>query len=155
MRRAKILELSLVPLLFGCSATHDETSIRVHAGAPARFTLAIADHPERNEFSVRIVSEDDRDLCLPVDDWPDSRGRLTAGADIARVRLSSGEVRPMVSGISTYCPGGCGTVRIKAGSVLAGVVSYDVFGLWNAPESSAEKTLEMEVAPFVCGASAS
>ena len=120
MRRIRVVVLFLVSLLFGCSATRDESSTRVDAGAPARFTLAIADHPERNEFSVRIVSEDDRDLCLPVDDWPDSRGRLTEGADIARVRLSSGEVRPMVSGISTYCPGGCGTVRIKAGSVLAG-----------------------------------
>jgi uncharacterized protein YceK len=152
MRRTKVVVLLLVSLLSGCSATRDGASTRVDPSAPARFKFAIADQPERNEFSVRLVSEDDRDLCLPVEEWPNARGQLSAGADRARVRLSSGEVRPMVSGVSMYCPGGCGTVRIKAGSALAGVVTYDVFGLWNPAEASAEKILEMEVAPSVCGA---
>jgi hypothetical protein len=140
----------LLGLLAGCSAIKHGAIPAVDSNMPARFTFEVKDSPDRKEFILRVVSEDDRDLCLPIEEWPNKTGQLSAGVDRAQVRLSTGELRQMLSGISMYCPGGCGTVRIGARSVLASAVSYDVFGLWQEAEISDRKILEMEVVPSVC-----
>jgi len=150
MNEGRVIAFCVILLLAGCSSIGRGAVPIVDLDDPARFSFTVRDSRESREFIVEIVSQDDRDLCLPVEEWPNKLGQLSAGVDRAQVRFSSGELRSMVSGISMYCPGGCGSVRIRARSALAAAVSYDVFGLWLDSEISDRKMLEMELSPSVC-----
>ena len=131
----------------GCS-----TSSIPHAemqAAPPLFQVDSVDIPEKKQFELVLRSNDSRRICLSVDQWPNSAGKVNFGSDIAKLQFSSGSINMRDSNFG-YCPGGCGLISIEPASEIRATIPYSEFGDPSAIEKLSNKQLIYTIVPRYC-----
>jgi len=136
----------LIALAFALSSC----SPKVIRPTEDRFHLLVAPNDARNRFDITFSSEDQRPLCIPVENWPDSSGRFTVENSDVSLQIDADIILSRSPLMSTYCPGGCGYHRIESMEELRGFVAYDAFGDPAQIAAAPQKRLDFDVFPIYC-----
>ena len=132
-------------LMIGC--TNAWTIVPV---SPDELTLEIVDEPDRLQFSILLTSSASKEICLSREGWP-SRGGHTSYGTEARLVIDNGKRTIAAREVDFgYCPGGCGTFRLKEGETLEGHILYESFGDVDSIRASEDRRLEFKVTPYYC-----
>lgn len=119
---------------------------------PARdhFHLSIVQNDSQHRFDISLSSAVDRQLCVSVDNWPNSSGYFSVEYSDIALEIGNSSLPSKSPLLSKYCPGGCGFHRIEPRGVLSGFIAYDAFGDPAQIAAAAEKRLTFEVFPIYC-----
>lgn len=139
-----ILLVGLITL--GCSSS---PLINAKPMTSPMFKLETIDIPEQKRFELTLKSLDARQLCLDVEQWPNSIGGVHFGRDIAVLEFDDGSV-PIHDSNFGYCPGGCGTIEVEPNSELRALIPYGQFGDPNEIAKLKNKRLKFSVSPRYC-----
>jgi len=115
---------------------------------PTDFSMVIVDNPARKRFDLTLTSKATEPLCLSKEAWPDEAG-LPLGFDGAALVTSAGTKELLPTG-STYCPDGCGEVRVVPSQSVHGILPYSAFGDEEAIAKDSVRTLFFEAHPYIC-----
>jgi hypothetical protein len=136
----------LVAVCSACASNGTPTSDQT----PPKFSLSVSDKTLERQFNLVFHSDDERNLCFPVEQWPSSAGSLDSGSQ--RAVLVSGEHRmPAFDDNFGYCPGGCGFIRVRPGEELRGRITYSQFGDPKLIAAFGTRTLSFSLYPKICG----
>ena len=115
-----------------------------------RYQLDVQDNPAELRFDIVLKSNDDRFLCVNVEDWPDSNGSLMVDNAELSLRVDGELRRARGKLMSMYCPGGCGELRIAPRGELRGFISYAVFDDPPRIASASSRELVFNEMPSYC-----
>jgi hypothetical protein len=130
----------------GCSSTR---LMEIVLAPPEAFKLSVKDVPEQRHFELVLTSLDPNALCLDVEQWPNSKGGVHFGSDVAVIEHSAGSV-PIRDSNFGYCPNGCGVIRIESSSSIRAIIPYEEFGDPDAVYRLKNRTLRYSIAPRYC-----
>ena len=145
----KLLALFLAFVAVVCAGETPEQSKPAWEG---KFRLQVTDEPANLRFSLVLVSEDRRDLCLEHGAWPDRDGKIETGGDGLFSVLTERET------LKLHAPrlyADCWDspecfIHIKPGESLKAFILYSEFGDPDMIRSRGKRVLKSEVVPSIC-----
>src|ERR1044071_1945958 len=95
-----------------------------------KFRLVVTDEPEKLRFSLILVSEDQRDICVDQSAWPDRDGKIETGGDGLFSIVTERETFKLHEPrLYADCWDGpeC-FIHVRPGDLLRGFILYSEFG---------------------------
>lgn len=131
-------------LLVACA--HTEAGFNF--AAQEDYSLDVFNDTSSQVFRLRLRAVDKR-LCIGRDEWPNSRGQLHMGSQLAYVASATGTYRAKDSNFG-YCSGDSCTIAIQPNQTLTGFISYDEFPGWDWNSDAENGQLNFSVQPRIC-----
>ena len=113
-----------------------------------RYRIEIKDLPRQKRFEVRLISLDDRKLCLRPDRWPNRFGQLDARI-MSAVLQTEDRAYPLLDHRFQFWSGS-EVIVVEPGRELTGFVNYAEFGDPSKIAKLPQRRLNFIVAPFLC-----
>lgn len=132
--------------LASCVASNDQPVIFADQ---REYTLTVSPNGEGQAFEVLLVSKSDTALCLGIDMWPNSLGRLHMGADLAQIEVG-GRAFPARDDNFGYCIGQRCTITIQPRQSLSGRIGFAEFDGWDWRRDLEHSRLNFDVHPLRC-----
>lgn len=112
-----------------------------------KFHIKTENVPQRSEFLVTLVSDDVRNICVSLEQWPRSDGTLHGPAGRAKLVFDDSSLSSANHNFG-HCNQGLCAFVIEPGHQLKGSVSYSNFGDPEAIKQMGEMQLVFEVSPW-------
>lgn len=116
---------------------------------PQDFRVSVVDNPAKKRYDVALASAVGAPLCLSKEGWPAEDGTFPMGYEGAVLTTTTGPLHPKAA-MTTYCPGGCGEVRLEPGQTLRASVAYAAFGDAEVIAVDPVRSLSFPVYPYYC-----
>ena len=116
---------------------------------PRDFSVSVVDNPTKRRYDVTLASAVGTPLCLSKESWPAEDGTFPMGYEGAVLTTTTGPLHPKAA-MTTYCPGGCGEVRLEPGQTLRASVAYAAFGDAEVIAVDPVRSLSFPVYPYYC-----
>lgn len=136
-------------VLMTCACTFSKSDEIVFADMNSAYTLITEGIDEDRIFSLVLTSKTDSNLCISVNDWPNSQGEVSGGGSRARV-LSGQADYPAKDVNFGSCVGPECTLRVSARSSVRGFIRYREFGDPGRIAALNPKELQYKIRPYFC-----
>jgi hypothetical protein len=128
------------------------TSVLLHAEQTAcpQFRLEVTDNPKLKRFDLKLLSLDDRTLCISIGDWPNEAGEIQGASQWVSIESAGKTYHAHDPTVIADCFIGDCAMRVKPHGTLSGFIPYSAFGKAEMIAALPIKHLQYEVKPFAC-----
>ncbi len=144
--RLTILAAAVVSCVSCAGSRAQQTSTAI---ADRDYILTVKPNDAASRFDLALSSRSPKQLCLSVDDWPNSLGQVTGGGGRALLKLNGQDI-PATETNFGYCVGKTCQTVLQPKKVLTGSVNYKEFKDPQTLRDTSSKTLQYQVHPYFC-----